>query len=67
MKRTTLIIALTLVLLLAVAAPAFAVSGADGAGRTFGQVHADHAQAGMLGAGMNPGMHNGFAGWHLSH
>jgi len=58
------VFALAVVLALGVAAPAFAV-GADGAGRDFGQHHANHAQemGGFTGT-MNPGaMHKGFSGW----
>lgn len=57
--------AFALVLALSVAVPAFAVSGADGAGQEFGQHHATHAQdmGGFTGT-ENPGvMHQGFAGW----
>lgn len=62
-KRVTL--ALALVLALAYASPAFAVSGAKGAGEEFGTHHADHAVE-MTGftADMNPGVkHLGFSGW----
>jgi hypothetical protein len=52
-------------LALAVAAPAFAVNGSGGAGRDFGQHHANHArEMGGFTADMNPGvMHQGFSGW----
>lgn len=59
------IAAVALVLALSVAVPAFAVSGADGAGQDFGVHHATHAQdmGGFTGS-ENPGvMHRGFAGW----
>jgi hypothetical protein len=52
-------------LALSVAAPAFAATGAAGAGRAYGQHHAAHAQemGGFTGT-MNPGvMHQGFSGW----
>lgn len=57
--------AFALVLALSVAVPAFAVSGADGAGRDFGLHHATHAQdMGGFTRSENPGvMHQGFAGW----
>lgn len=56
-------IALAVVLVLAFAVPAFA-TGADGEGRAFGQHHATHAQEmGGFSGTMNPGMHQGFAGW----
>ncbi|MDO9108937.1 MAG: hypothetical protein Q7U89_08140 [Coriobacteriia bacterium] len=59
-----LIFALTLVLALAMAVPAFAATGADGAGRDFGLHHAAHAQdMGGFSGTMNPGMHRGFSGW----
>ena len=64
MKRLT-VLALAAMLSLAVAVPAFAATGADGAGREFGQHHATHAQemGGFTGE-MNPGvMHQGFSGW----
>ena len=60
-----IIFVLALVLVLALAAPAFAATGADGAGRDFGLHHAAHAQemGGFTGE-MNPGvLHNGFSGW----
>ena len=56
--------AVVAMLALSVAVPAFA-TGADGAGKAFGQHHATHAQTegGFTGT-MNPGvMHNGFSGW----
>lgn len=49
--------------LLLVPAAALADNASGGAGRTFGDHHAGMAQNGMLGADMNPGMHEGFAGW----
>ena len=60
-----IVFVLALALVLALAAPAFAVTGADGAGRDFGLHHAAHAQemGGFTGE-MNPGVtHNGFSGW----
>lgn len=65
--RMILISALVLVLVLAVAVPAFAVSGADGAGRDFGTHHATHARdMGGFDGEMNPGvMHRGFSGWPM--
>lgn len=59
MKRITLMAAVA-ILSLSFAASAFAA----GAGVEFGQHHATHAQemTGFTGA-MNPGTHQGFAGW----
>jgi hypothetical protein len=65
MRRLSIIVA-TLALTLALAAPAFAATGAGGAGRDFGQYHhAAHAQEmGGFTGDMNPGvMHRGFSGW----
>ena len=65
MKKTFAVVALAAVLMLALAAPAFAGTGAGGAGRDFGQHHATHAQemGGFTGTD-NPGrMHKGFSGW----
>jgi opacity protein-like surface antigen len=65
MKKTLAVFALAAVLALALAAPAFAATGAGGAGRDFGQHHAAHAQemGGFTGTD-NPGvMHKGFSGW----
>jgi hypothetical protein len=65
MNKTLAVFALAAVLALALAAPAFAATGAGGAGRDFGQHHATHAQemGGFTGA-ENPGvMHKGFSGW----
>lgn len=63
MSRITVFV-LALALSLAVAAPAFA-TGAGGAGREFGQHHAEHARhMGGFSGEMNPGvMHTGFSGW----
>lgn len=62
-KRFTF--ALALVLALAFASPALATTGADGAGREFGQHHADHAREMGFSGEMNPGVkHTGFSGWH---
>lgn len=62
--KTLVVFSLALVLILALAVPAFAVTGAGGAGVAFGQHHAMHAQetGGFTGT-ENPGMHQGFAGW----
>lgn len=62
--RKIIVFVLAVVFALAVAVPAFA-TGADGAGRDFGQHHAAHAQemGGFTGT-ENPGvMHRGFSGW----
>jgi len=58
-----IIFALAVVLVLAMAVPAFA-TGSDSAGRVFGEHHATHAQdmGGFTGT-ENPGMHQGFVGW----
>lgn len=62
--RTLTMLALTAVLALSLAVPAFAVNGSGGTGLAFGDHHATHAQD-MTGfsAEMNPGTHTGFAGW----
>lgn len=68
MKRL-LVLALAVLLVLAFASPAFAVNGSGGAGRDFGQHHAEHAQemGGFTGT-ENPGvMHQGFSGWAEHH
>ncbi|MRR12370.1 hypothetical protein EG835_07885 [bacterium] len=68
MKRL-LVMGLALVLVMAFAAPAFAVNGSGGAGKGFGQHHADHARdmQGFTGT-ENPGvMHRGFSGWAEHH
>jgi hypothetical protein len=41
--------------------------GSDGAGRAFGQHVAQHARDGMLSGEMNPGLHQGFAGFGEHH
>jgi hypothetical protein len=55
-----------LALTLAVAAPAFAATGAAGAGRDYGQHHAAMArEMGGFSGAMNPGVHHqGFSNWH---
>ncbi len=63
MRKLTLFV-VAAILAMAVAAPAFA-TGASGAGRSYGQHHATHAQemGGFTGT-ENPGvMHRGFSGW----
>jgi hypothetical protein len=63
MQRALPIVA-AVVLMLWLAAPAFA-TGADGAGKEFGLHHAAHAQEmGGFTGDMNPGVHHrGFSGW----
>jgi hypothetical protein len=58
-------LAATVVLTLAIAAPAMAATGADGAGQAYGLHHAAMAQEmGGFTGDMNPGvMHQGFSGW----
>lgn len=61
--KKTILIAVTALLALAVASPAFA-NGSAGAGAAFGDHHATMAQTGALTGTMNPGvMHQGFSGW----
>ncbi len=58
------VLALSAVMVLALAGPAFA-TGADKAGYEYGQHHAGHARemGGFTGT-TNPGvMHRGFSGW----
>ena len=65
MKKKMVMFAVTAVLALAAASPAFAVDGSSGAGADFGAHHAAHAQemTGFTGT-MNPGVtHQGFSGW----
>jgi hypothetical protein len=64
MRRIFTLVA-TLALTLVLAAPALAATGAGGAGRDYGQHHAEHARAmGGFSGEMNPGvMHQGFSGW----
>ena len=63
MKIIAIAVVIAVALLLVPAAALAATTGADGAGQAFGQHHAGMAQAGELGAAMNPGMHQGFSGW----
>jgi len=59
MKRTLVVLALSAALMIAAAAPAFAATGQE-----FGAHHSTHAiEMGGFSADMNPGMHQGFAGW----
>ena len=57
-----------LALALVVSAPAFAATGAGGAGRAYGQHHAAMAQEmGGFSGTMNPGVHHqGFSNWDPS-
>lgn len=59
MKKMLITLALGATLALAATAPVFAATGAE-----FGAHHADHAIE-MTGytVDMNPGIHQGFAGW----
>lgn len=68
MKRL-MVLGLAMLLVLAFASPAFAVNGSGGAGRGFGQHHAEHArEMGGFTGEMNPGvLHQGFAGWEEHH
>lgn len=64
MKRLA-VFALAAVLGIALAVPAFAKTGAGGAGAEFGQHHASHARDnGGFTRTENPGMHRGFTGWN---
>jgi hypothetical protein len=63
--KSALMMAITLALMLFLAAPASAATGANGAGRAFGAHHAEHARdmQGFTGT-VNPGVkHHGFSGW----
>ena len=65
MKRLLLVVAMALVLVLAISAPAFAVSGSDGAGQDFALTHVVHhaQEIGFTGT-ENLGVHHkGFSGW----
>ena len=62
MKKIAVTILATAALLV-VPSAALAANASGGAGQAFGQHHAAMAQDGMLGADMNPGMHQGFSGW----
>ena len=62
--RSLIVLALSAVMVLALAVPAFA-TGTTKAGYEYGQHHAAHARemGGFTGT-MNPGvMHRGFSGW----
>ncbi len=61
--KTIIVTLVGLFALLLVPAGALAANASGGAGREFGQHHAEMARANMLGADMNPGMHFGFSGW----
>lgn len=59
MKKIFAALVFSAVLALAAASPVFAATGAD-----FGAHHSAHAiEMGGFTADMNPGMHQGFAGW----
>ena len=60
MKRLALVaLTLSVTMVFAAASPAFAATGAE-----FGAHHAVHAiEMGGFSADMNPGVHQGFAGW----
>lgn len=60
MKKSIMALALSAVMILALAAPAFAATGAE-----YGEHHSGHAiEQGGFTASHNPGvMHKGFSGW----
>jgi hypothetical protein len=64
MKKTTLTATFALMIVLAMAVPAFA-TGASGAGAAYGQhVSSMTQESGGFTGTMNPGvMHQGFSGW----
>lgn len=66
MTRLALTVALAVVLVLAVAAPAFGVPANDGLGKMYGEHISDEAKAGTLGPDVHPGMHRGFRGWPMA-
>lgn len=60
--RIVLILVVIIIVSLLAAPQALAHDGEHCAsGAAFGQHHAEMAQAGMLGAEMNPGMHQGYS------
>ncbi len=61
--KTIAVTVLAAAALLVIPGTALAADASGGAGQAFGQHHAAMAQDGMLGADMNPGMHQGFSGW----
>jgi len=66
MKRMLSVLVLAVAMLAVLAVPAFAATPAnDGMGQMYGQHHAAMAQAGELGADMNPGHHRGMSGWEM--
>lgn len=72
MKKALLVIALSIVLVVALAVPALAAPPFDkngpahhGMGRMFGEHISTEAKAGVLGPEVHPGMHHGFAGWEM--
>lgn len=66
MKRIALVVVLTAVLVLVLAAPAVAVPANNGLGRMYGEHISSEARAGMLGPDLHPGMHQGFRGWPMA-
>jgi hypothetical protein len=57
-------LAAVLAIVLTAAGPAYAATGANGAGRAFGQHVSTMAQDVGFSGSMNPGvMHRGFSGW----
>lgn len=61
--KTIIVTLAALFVLLLVPAGALAANASGGAGEAFGLHHSEMAAAGVLGADMNPGMHQGFSGW----
>lgn len=66
MKRTLVVVVVSVILVLALAAPAFAVPANNGLGKMFGEHISTEATAGSLGPDLHPGMHRGFRGWPMA-
>jgi hypothetical protein len=61
MKRVLVVALLVVVVMLALAAPAFAEEAHCESGQAFGQHNAEMPQAGMINGEHNPGMHQGYS------
>jgi hypothetical protein len=61
MKRIFVVTLLVLLVVLALAVPAFAQEEHCASGEDFGLHHADMAQESMLSGEHNPGMHEGYS------
>lgn len=64
MRKSIVVVALAIVLVLALVVPALAMTPANnGMGKMYGEHIRTEAHAGTLGKDVHPGQHHGMSGW----